>query len=168
MAHPLVMALFAQPAAAAAAGRELRTAGIPGERISFVARSHDEEGDLAEASGGTPGSEIEDSRAAGRLGELGAHFLAAVAVVLPGVGPILADGPFAAELGEAAGHIAGGLSRTLQQAGLPDATAEAWERRIEEGDVLVAVHTDQGRVAAVRELLERFGGVDVTTGMWSN
>ena len=44
-----------------AAARDLRTLGIPRERVSIVARTHDEEGVLAEAAGASPGSEIEDS-----------------------------------------------------------------------------------------------------------
>jgi hypothetical protein len=56
--------------------------GIPREEISIVARTHDDEGALAQQSGGSPGSEIEDSRAAGRLGELSAHLLAAIALVM--------------------------------------------------------------------------------------
>ena len=46
--------------------------------------------------------------------------LAAVAVVMPGVGPIVADGPLAAALGEAAGHMAGGIARALERAGLDE------------------------------------------------
>ena len=68
MSHPLVLALFADTGAAAAAGRELRGLGIPREEISIVARTHDDEGALAQESGGSPGSEIEDSLPAGRLG----------------------------------------------------------------------------------------------------
>ena len=102
--HPLVLALFDDPASAARAARGLRSLGLARERVSVVARSHDEEGALAEAAGASPGSEIEDSHRASRLGELSAHLLAAIALVIPGVGPIVADGPLAAGLGE--GQIA--------------------------------------------------------------
>src|SRR5688500_19559444 len=101
MSHPLVLALFDSPSSAASAARALRALGIPQERVSIVARSHDEEGVLARASDASPGSEIEDSRPAGRLGELSAHLLAAIALIVPGIGPIVADGPLAAGLGEA-------------------------------------------------------------------
>src|SRR5687768_1982925 len=72
VAHPLVLALFANPSSAAAAARDLRALGVARERVSIVARSHDEEGDLAQQAGASPGSEIEDSRPASRLGELSA------------------------------------------------------------------------------------------------
>src|SRR5215218_2202693 len=119
MSHPLVLGLFADAAAAAGAARALRGIGLPPQRVSIVARSHDTEGEVADASGASPGSELEDSRPASRLGELSAHLLAAVALALPGVGTIVADGPLAAGLGEAAGHLAGGLARALEGAGMP-------------------------------------------------
>ena len=81
MAHALVMGLFARQGAAADAARALRSLGIARERVSIVARSHDEEVDLAKASEASPGVEIEDSPVAFRLGELGAHVLDSVRVV---------------------------------------------------------------------------------------
>jgi hypothetical protein len=168
MPHPLVLALFSEPATAAAAGRALRALGIPRERISIVARTHDEEGALANQSGGSPGTEIEDSPTAARLGELGAHLLAAIALVMPGVGPIVADGPLAAGLGEAAGHLAGGLARTLERAGLDHRDAEAWAARLEEGSVLVGVHVDPTAVDRVRETLAGNGGAPVAVGVWTD
>src|SRR5918992_2402095 len=124
--HPLVLGLFDDAGSAARAARVLRELGHERERVSIVARSHDEEGAIAEAAGASPGAEIEDSRSAGRLGELSAHFIAAIAFVLPGVGPIVADGPLAAGLGEAAGHLAGDIGRVLTRAGLPRHQAEGW------------------------------------------
>src|SRR5688500_16139878 len=121
MSHPVVLALFEHASAAATAARGLRALGVTRERVSVVARSHDEEGAIARASGASPGSEIEDSAPATRLGELSGHLLAAIALVMPGIGPIVADGPLAAGLGEAAGHLAGGISRTLEHAGLDHA-----------------------------------------------
>ena len=105
--HPLVVGLFASADKAISAARALRDMGVPHERVSIVARSHDEEGVIARASGGSPGSELEDSATAARIGEIGAHLLSAVALVMPGIGPIVADGPLAAGLAEAAGHVAG-------------------------------------------------------------
>ena len=64
MAHPLVLALFASPAAAAAAARALHEYGVSRDDISVLSRSHDEEGALAEQMDASPGVDIEDSRAA--------------------------------------------------------------------------------------------------------
>jgi hypothetical protein len=166
MTHPLLLALFDHPDAAAAAARELRHFGVPRESVSIVARSHREEGELAQAAGASPGSELEDSPNASVLGELGGHLIAAIALVLPGIGPIVADGPIAAELGEAAGHLAGDIGRTLERAGLDRALAEEWEGRVRDGHVLVGVHVGAGDVAATTAILERAGAVRLAQGVW--
>ena len=166
MSHPVVLALFGDATAAAAAARNLRALGVPREGVSIVARSHDEEGVVARAAGASPGSEIEDSGPASRLGELGAHLLAAIALVMPGIGPIVADGPLAAGLGEAAGHLAGGIAGTLENAGLPRMDAQHWEARIRAGALLVGAHVREHQIDGAREALTRAGGNDVAVGSW--
>jgi hypothetical protein len=166
MSHLLVLGLFDTPSAAAAAARDLRALGVPPRRVSIVARTHDEEGDVARAAGATPGSELEDSRTAGRLGELSAHLLAAVAVGMPGIGPIVADGPLAAGLGEAAGHVGGGIVRTLERAGLSRADAEAFERQITDGAILVGAHVDEGQAVTARDRLTSAGARNLVEATW--
>ena len=166
MVHPLVMGLFETPHVAAPAARALRDLGIPASQVSIVAGNHDEEGAIAKAADATPGSELEDSRPASRMGELSAHLLAAAALVLPGIGPIVADGPLAAGLGEAAGHLAGGLARMLERAGLPEAQAEEWESRVQRGAVLIGAHIREADIAPVRACLERSGAEIVALGRW--
>jgi hypothetical protein len=168
MPHPIVLALFDDPPAAAAAARALRALGVAPERVSIVARSHDEEGALARATDTSPGSEIEDSRPASRLGELSAHLIAAIALVMPGIGPIVADGPLAAGLGEAAGHVAGGIARTLRHAGLEKADADGWESRIERGAILVGAHVTPQTVASTREVLTRHGAAALADASWDD
>jgi hypothetical protein len=165
--HPLVLGLFHDATSAARAAKALHDLGFPREQLSIVARSHDEEGAIADAAGASPGAEIEDSRPAGRLGELSAHFIAAIAFVMPGIGPIVADGPLAARLGEAAGHLAGDIGRMLARAGLAREEAEAWESRIKTGACLLGVHTDAARVDGVVQALEQQGAARVAIGTWS-
>ena len=157
MSHHVVLSLFDDAASAANAARQLRDFGVARERVSIVARSHDEQVTLARQSGASPGSELEDSAAAARLGELGGHLLAAIAIVMPGIGPIVADGPLAAELAEAAGHLAGGVSRTLERAGLPHPEAEQWEASIRAGAILVGAHVLQVQVDGATEVMRRNG-----------
>jgi hypothetical protein len=168
MPHPLVLALFDEASSAARAARTLRDLGLPRERVSIVARSHDEEGVIARASDASPGSEIEDSAPASRLGELGAHVLAAMALVMPGIGPIVADGPLAAGLGEAAGHLAGGLERTLRRAGLSDRDAAEWASKIEQGAFLLGAHTEDRSVAHIRDVMTQNDAARVALGNWED
>lgn len=166
MPHPLVLALFPDAASAAQGARALRDLGLPRERVSIVARTHDEEGRIARASGASPGAEIEDSSAAARLGELGGHLLAAIALVMPGIGPIVADGPLATGLAEAAGHLAGGIAKMLARAGISEADAEAWEARIKRGAVLLGAHAEPATVPTVRKTLQHNGAMHLALGTW--
>ena len=167
MSHPLVVALFPSPSATAAAVRMLHDAGITREQISIISRNHDEEAKFAADMNVTPGAEIEDSAVAARLGELSGFILAAIALVLPGIGPIVAAGPLSAGLGEAAGHVAGGIASALRGAGVDAARAEGLEKAVEDGAILLGVHTVQSEVASVRALLQASGATQVDTANWS-
>lgn len=164
--HPLVLGLYPSPAAAAAGARAAHALGVPRDRISVVSRSHDEEGALAEQMDATPGADLEDSRPAARLGELSGLVLAAIAIVMPGIGPIVAAGPLGAGLGEAAGHVAGGLASTLESSGVAADRADALEREVERGAVLLGVHADHRDVTAIREALASAGATTVETANW--
>ena len=166
MPHPLVLGLYSTPSAAAAGARALHALGVARDQISVVSRNHDEAGALAEQMDASPGADIEDSRPAARLGELGGQVLAAIALVMPGIGPIVAAGPLSADLGEAVGHAAGGLASVLASAGVPQARADALQREVERGSVLVAIHVTSGHTPAIVEALTATGAVNVDTANW--
>jgi hypothetical protein len=166
MSHPLVIALFPTPLAAAHGSAAVHEAGVTREQISIVSRNHDEEGAFAEQMDATPGSDIEDSRPAARLGELSGKVLAAIALVLPGIGPIVAAGPLSAGLGEAAGHVAGGVASALTSAGVDARRAEALQRAVRDGSVLVGVHAVDGNVSRVRDALVQSGATTVEIANW--
>jgi hypothetical protein len=168
MSHPLVVALFPSPSTAAAGARALHGAGVARDQISVVSRNHDEEGALAEQMDATPGVDLEDSRPAARMGELSGQVLAAIALVLPGIGPIVAAGPLSAGLGEAAGHVAGGVASALAGAGIPEERAAALQRAVETGAVLLGVHVVDGSVAAVRDALAASGATDIDIANWTS
>jgi hypothetical protein len=152
MSHPLVMALFQDVTAAAGAARELHQLGLQAADLSVIARDHQAEGQIAEQIDASPGSDIEDSATAARLGELSGYVLAAIAIGLPGTGAMVAAGPLAAELGEVAGHVLGGLRTALIRAGLPESDAERWRAQVENGEmILLGAHArsvDRQRVEA--------------------
>ena len=168
MSHPLLLALFQDEHSAAQAALELQRAGVAREDLSVMASSHRREGEIAEQIGGSPGSEIEDSPAAGRLGELGGYVLAAIAAGFPGTGSVVAAGPLAAELGEAAGHAAGDLKAALEKAGLSDRDADEWQTRVHGGAVILGVHSRGVNVADVDAALARHSGSQVIHTTWQD
>src|SRR5262249_47914224 len=115
----------------------------------------------------TPGGDIEDSRAAARLGELGGIALAAIALVMPGIGPIVAAGPLSSGLGGAAGPVAGGVSGAVGGAGLAGGHADAHPRDVERGAGLMGVHGTSGSVSAVQDALAGSGATRVDIANWS-
>ena len=167
MSHPLVLALYKSSVEASQGARALHDAGVTRDEISVVSRNHDEDTALARQMDASPGVDIEDSRVAARLGELSGYVLAAIAIVLPGVGPIVAAGPLAAGLGEAAGHVAGGVASALSGAGVTPERAATLEHAVQHGAVLLAVHTTPAQVATVRAALHQAGAADVEVANWS-
>src|SRR5204862_7816404 len=127
-----------------------------------------EEGVLLGAGGAWSGSETEGSPAASRVGMLSAHLAGVVALVIPGVRPIVADGPLSAALGESAGHMAGYVALALEHAGLESGEAARWEKRIEGGAFLVGAHVDRPPVETARDILIRNGGSPVAVGTWTD
>ena len=164
--HPLVLGLFSTPSMAADAAGALHALGIRRDAISVVAHTHADAQALADRMDATAGVDLEDSRPAARLGELGGLMLATVALAMPGIGPIVAAGPLAAELGEMAGHVAGSLASVLTSAGLPRERAEALQEDVARGAVLVGVHTSPPDVARVRETFSAAGATEIELVTW--
>jgi hypothetical protein len=165
--HPLVLGLFSTPALAADAAAALHALGIQREDISVVAHTHADAQALADRMDATAGVDLEDSRPAARLGELGGRVLATVALAMPGIGPIVAAGPLAAEFGEMAGHVAGSLASVLTSAGVPHERADALQQEVARGAVLVGVHVSAPNVARVRETLAAAGATELEVLTWT-
>jgi len=166
MSDPLVLALFSTASMAADAARGLHALGLTRESLSVVARTHADAQALADRMDATAGVDLEDSRPAAFLGELGGRVLATVALAMPGIGPIVAAGPLSAELGEAAGHVAGSLASVLTSAGLPHERAEALQREVARGAVLLGVHVAAPDVARVRESVSAAGAAEIEIVAW--
>jgi hypothetical protein len=165
--HPLALALLPNASALVKAAEQLHRLGITREHLSVVARTPNEERELAQRMDARSGVELEESRPAAIFGEIGGQMLAAIALVMPGIGPIVAAGPLAAELGELAGHAAGSLVSVLTSAGLPQERAEALQRELTQGSILVGVHTVQSALDDVVDCLSRAGATQVQTVTWS-
>jgi hypothetical protein len=173
MSHPLLMALFSDVSSAAAVARGAHAMGIGHADLSVVAQDHEDEERISNQIDASPGSEIQDSKTASRLGELSGYILAAIAIGLPGTGAVVAAGPLAAELGEAAGHVAGqvagDLKATLVKAGMSERDADDWRAQIESGRaILLGVHARGGRAAEIEALLARNSIGGVVSAQWDD
>jgi hypothetical protein len=173
MSHPLLMALFRDLSSAAAAARGAHALGVDRADLSVVARDHQDEERIANQIEASPGSEIEDSPTASRLGELSGYILAAIAIGLPGTGAVVAAGPLAAELGEAAGHVAGqvagDLKATLIKAGMSEPDADTWRSQIENGRaILLGVHARGVSAADVEKILSNSSTGRVVHTQWDD
>jgi hypothetical protein len=84
------------------------------------------------------------------------------AMLLPGVGPILAVGPVAAALagvvtGAVTGAVTGGLAGALIDAGVETDAAHYYDELVKAGGVLITVSTDDQHYGLARDVLERHG-----------
>jgi hypothetical protein len=166
MPHPLVLALFQDSSTATEAARRLHALGLAREDLSLVAGRHELERSLADQMEASPGVDLEDSRPAALLGEIGGFVVAAVAVVLPGVGKVVSAGPLAAEFGGWAGHLAGHLASALRGAGLSAEESSRWEARIAGGALMLGIHVRRGDANPVRASVLEAGADEVIVGEW--
>ena len=88
------------------------------------------------------------------------------ALAIPGVGPFIAAGPIMAALGGAAvGTAAGGVVGALVGMGSPEFEAKRYDAKIREGNILISVHTEDGKQRdAAKDVFKRNHADDISTG----
>lgn len=86
-------------------------------------------------------------------------------LAIPGVGPLIAAGPILAALtGVAAGGAVGGVAGGLIGAGVPEYEAKQYEGKLKNGNILVAVHTeDSNQRNAAKDIFERTQAEDISS-----
>ena len=84
-------------------------------------------------------------------------------LAIPGAGPFLAAGPIMAALsGAAIGAAVGGVVGGFVGLGVPELEAKRYEGKIEEGNILISVHTDtNAEVEQAKEILSNAGAQDI-------
>lgn len=96
------------------------------------------------------------------IGGLGGLLVGLGVLAVPGIGPILAAGPLAGALGGLlAGSAAGGLVGGLSAIGVPEEYARDYAARIEQGQTLISVRTDEFYADAAERILTANGADDV-------
>lgn len=86
------------------------------------------------------------------------------ALAIPGLGPFIAAGPIMAALsGAAAGAALGGVTGALIGLGIPEYEAKQYEGKIQAGNILISVHTeDSTERARAKSIFERAGAEDIS------
>ena len=154
VAGETIVALFADQPAAERGIQALTAAGFSDQQIGVAVRDRQQQKELTEGTG----TQTAEGAAAGAMGGgmVGGviGLLAGVgALVIPGIGPIIAAGAFASTLtGAGIGAAAGGLIGALAGMGIPDEDARHFERGFQEGGVLVTVQAG-GNEARARQAL---------------
>jgi len=148
-----------------AARQALLDGGFTTEQVGFVAgdtRGHETPriGPLE-----STGAESEAPRDA-LFGGMAGLALGMVAVVIPGIGPLIAAGPLAGTIagaigGASLGAAAGGVVGMLRDHGISDEEAEFYAEGVKRGGALVTVHgVSDDRAAEAKRIFGRHGAVD--------
>jgi hypothetical protein len=87
------------------------------------------------------------------------------ALAIPGLGPLIAAGPIMGGLsGIGAGSVVGGVVGALVGSGIPEYEAKFYEARLRDGNILLAVHTENTDIRRmIVDTFKRMGVKDVTT-----
>lgn len=87
------------------------------------------------------------------------------ALAIPGVGPFIAAGPIIAALsGAAIGATVGGVAGGLIGMGIPELVAKRYEGKLQEGNVLISVHTENSEeIKRAKEIFANAGAEDICT-----
>lgn len=170
-----LIGLFDHRDQAEQAVRALLDAGFRQGDISVTMQDRDEMRAMAESTGTQAAEGAGAGAVAGTvLGGIAGLLVGAGLLVIPGLGPILAAGPFAAAIGSAAaiagtaaagagiGAAAGGLVGALVGLGIPEEEANVYAEGVRRGGILVLLRTaDTSEYDRAREILRQNGAVDV-------
>jgi hypothetical protein len=154
IAGETVVALFADQNAAERGIQALKAAGFTEQQIGVAVRDTQQQQEITEGTG-TKAAEGATAGAmgGGMVGGVIGLLAGVGALVIPGIGPIIAAGTLASTLtGAGIGAAAGGLIGALAGMGLPDEDAKHFERGFQEGGVLVTVEAGED-AARAREAL---------------
>src|SRR5579862_2013529 len=84
-------------------------------------------------------------------------------LMIPGIGVFIAAGPIVAALtGAAVGAAVGGIAGALIGLGIPEIEAKRYEGKINQGNLLISVHTeDSDEVSEAKEIFKANGAQDI-------
>lgn len=172
-----VIGIFQSERVAKEAVEDLRRAGFDRE-ISVLAKDQEGSGrqtddaeqtetgssmgiDANEAIAGNADPSVSDGATTGGvLGGIAGLAVGAGALVIPGIGPLIAAGPIAGLL---SGAATGGVGGALIDWGVPAEEGQHYEEQIKQGNIMVAVNTDEKHASEAEETLNSHGAEEIKT-----
>jgi hypothetical protein len=142
----------------------LKLAGFRGTDISVLFSDNIGTKDLAlEKNTKAPEGTVTGAGSGAVIGGVLGLLAGAGALMIPGLGPIVAAGPLVGLLsGMGAGGTIGGITGALVGLGQPEYEAKRYEGRIRKGGILMSVHCDDTDwVKSAKVILEQTGAQDV-------
>jgi hypothetical protein len=166
-----IVGLFDALLAAQSAVTDLVQAGIPRERISFVA--NDASNQYSRYLTNPDEDAVDGGEGAGFgaiIGALTGIMTGLVTLAIPGIGPVLVAGPLMAAagglvggaIGATAGAVTGGIVASLIKTGVPEAAAPLYAEGVRRGGILVLAHVDDEQTAQkAQNIIAQHGAIDI-------
>src|SRR5688500_1088003 len=181
-ARAVVIGVFSDRARAEQAVNELRRQGFTEDQIGFATRGEQTTQDGEAGAGDTDTSGVTsdtDTRGGTREGlvmgavtggTFGSIIGAAAALLIPGIGPVLAGGMLAAALtGAIAGATTGGIVGALREWGFSEHEAAHYQSEFEAGRILVTARPqDMTQRQAALDIIRQHGRHETNTPYVAN
>ena len=161
-----VIGLVATQAQAETIVESLKASGFSNDDISALLPDKRGTKDFAhEKNTKAPEGAVAGASAGGTIGGVLGLLAGIGALAIPGLGPFIAAGPIMAAMsGVAAGAAMGGLAGGLIGMGVPEIEAKKYQGKVKNGNILLAVHVDDGdEQKRAKNILEKGGATDIAT-----
>ena len=170
VAGETVVGLFADQPAAERGIEGLKAAGFSEQQIGVAVRDKQQQQDLTEGTGAQAAEgATKGAVGGGVLGGVVGLLAGVGALVIPGIGPIIAGGALASTLaGAGIGAAAGGIIGALVGMGVPEEDARHFERGFKQGGVLVTVSAGADAELARESLLAQGADLGPAQGVSSS
>jgi hypothetical protein len=136
----------------------LKDADLAGEDLSIVMHDWSKQGEPGMSRGKLI---TEDSVAGAIAGALPGLLGTFVSLFVPGLGFVRAFGPIVAALGAAEGTLVGAAIGVISASEIPEERSRLFEKRLKQGHVLLAVHTNEDDAPRVERIFAEHGAREV-------